>query len=192
MLAHFKHGTVRKFFPRAPQPYGFIRLPDDSKDIFFRLSDFYLLNLEDGSTFCFHGSDSMAPRPVRVGDVLYAELGWDGFGRTRAVAWCFQETYQQALEDLAKTNSEQALEHLRLTGQLATLIKRANTLEIGLTGNVSIPERRIAQEKSLAPFARFEYELLRPYIERERVRRQDIFRETMIQELGEDPYVDDL
>lgn len=71
-------------------------------------------------------------------------------------------------------------------GSLDLLWRRANFNEIGLTGNVSLPERRIATEENLKPLNSFEKWLLNPFIIFEKKRRWDIFRQVCLDTLGED------
>lgn len=74
-----------------------------------------------------------------------------------------------------------------LTRLGSDVFDRANFLEIGLTGNVSDPDRRVASELGLDLLSSFEKDLLKPYILEEKKRRCLAFREAVIEITGEDP-----
>lgn len=192
MSAKLEYGQVRSFNHLPQMLYGLVRATNGEM-VPFRWNGFRLLELNGPSDFAFYsGARQHPPRRVQVGERIYFERESYGQGRVRVRAWCFKENHDLALKILTERSREQALEYLKATGQLGALVERAYLTEIGLTGHVSTSERHHAQERSVAPLQAFELELVRPYIEREKAHRQDIFRQVMIEELGEDPYQDDL
>lgn len=69
------------------------------------------------------------------------------------------------------------------------LLLRTNFTEVGaLSGHVSDLDKSAAQTHNLAPLNRFEKWFMAPYIKAEKIRRQDIFRQVIIDQLGEDPF----
>jgi len=75
----------------------------------------------------------------------------------------------------------------RRTAWLGSLAYRAQIMEVGLTGHVSCLDRRVAALRSYRPLNRFERWLLKSAIDVEREYRQNAFRQTCIEQLGEDP-----
>lgn len=76
---------------------------------------------------------------------------------------------------------------LNRIGKLEPLIRRAMVTEVGLTGNVSVVDRAIAEKERLKPLNRFEMWLLGPVIQFEKKIRQEAFRRAVIDVLGEYP-----
>ena len=72
------------------------------------------------------------------------------------------------------------------TGKLNLLFKRMEWCVIGFSGNVSIPDEEFAKQQGYKPLNKFEYWLVKPIVEIEKKRRQDIFKNAMVEILGED------
>lgn len=72
------------------------------------------------------------------------------------------------------------------TNKLDLLFKRMEWCAIGFTGHISIPDEEFAKQQGYKSLNRFEYWLVRPIIEIEKKRRQDIFENVIAEMLGED------
>lgn len=69
---------------------------------------------------------------------------------------------------------------------LGTMVDRAAFTAIGFSGHVSMVDDSIAKERGFAPLTKFEYWLLKPYIDSERKARQTCFQDACREILGED------
>ena len=78
------------------------------------------------------------------------------------------------------------LRFYKISGKLEPLLLRANYTAVGFSGHGSALDSRSAAKKHLRPLNRFERWWLKPYIEAERDRRWDIFRQVCANVLGED------
>lgn len=67
------------------------------------------------------------------------------------------------------------------------LCERIRWLEIGFSGHVSIVDKNVANEKGLKPLNKFERWLCKEAIANVKKDCQTHWRQTMINELGEDP-----
>ena len=56
---------------------------------------------------------------------------------------------------------------------------------MGFIRNVSIPDEEFAKQQGYKPLNKFEYWLVKPIVEIEKKRRQDIFKNVMAEVLGE-------
>jgi len=78
----------------------------------------------------------------------------------------------------------------RFTRRLDPLAERANHTAIGFSGNISMLDHSIAEERELKPLNRFERWLLKPAIEAEQKRRREAWRQSIIEVTGDDPDTD--
>lgn len=74
----------------------------------------------------------------------------------------------------------------RWTSWFKYLPRRTYVTRIGLSGHVSLIDESIAKEEGLKPLNRFERWLLSDLIKAEKEHRQEIFRQVVREELGED------
>lgn len=74
----------------------------------------------------------------------------------------------------------------RWTSWFKYLPRRTYVTSIGLTGHVSLFDKDLARKKKLKPLNRFEKWLCQDIIRAEQKHRQEIFRQVVREELGED------
>lgn len=78
------------------------------------------------------------------------------------------------------------LECYRITGKQKKLFDRMHLLEIGLTGHISLFDQSTAKDNKYKPLNKFEKWLVKPIIEIEKQRRQNVFASAVREVLGED------
>ena len=74
-----------------------------------------------------------------------------------------------------------------ITGKLSKLSRRMMITEIGLSGNVSLLDKSLAEEEGLKSLTSFEKWLLEPYIEIFKKEHRGAFEKSCMEVLGEDP-----